>query len=258
MDAGTAGATFLPVTDAIISTLLPVNAAPVRFAEPTDQVTCQPCSTAIILACSPDGRASASVPGSSSRAVTVSAGPASFVSAGPSSASPWAVSDRTNTSFHAASACVGQLVELLLPAHQYPVVAAQPADRVEPRPVDERGHGQRAMSARRRAPGSTPGCQSDRVELDRRVEAVRGGKCGARDLIGERLDALRDALRDAIRGKLRQRQRGSHEAAGSQPRTAGSDAGPRSPGRRPRSDRTSGSGTGPRPAADPPPPGPPP
>ena len=83
---------FLPVTDAIISTLLPVNAAEVRFAEPTCQVTSQPCSTAIILACSPDGRESTPVPESSSS-----------VSAGPSSASPWAVSDSTNTSFHSAS-----------------------------------------------------------------------------------------------------------------------------------------------------------
>ena len=48
---------FVPATDAIISTLLPPNAAEVRFADPTNHVTCRPCSTAIILACNPDGRA---------------------------------------------------------------------------------------------------------------------------------------------------------------------------------------------------------
>ena len=46
-----------PVIDAIASTLLPANAAWVRFAEPTYHVTSQPCSTANILACSPAGRA---------------------------------------------------------------------------------------------------------------------------------------------------------------------------------------------------------
>ena len=119
---------FLPETEAIISTLPPVNAAAVRFAEPTDHVTRQPCSTAIILACSPDGRASAPVPGSpslvpaasaasavpavsavpaastASVVPAVSAAPSSAVSAGSSSASPWALSDRTNISFQAASA----------------------------------------------------------------------------------------------------------------------------------------------------------
>ena len=104
---------LLPVMDAITSTLLPVNAAAVRFAEPMDHVTCQPCSTAIILACSPDGRASTPVPASpsfvpavsaASAVPAVSAGPSSSLSAGPSSASPCAVSDRTKISLHAASA----------------------------------------------------------------------------------------------------------------------------------------------------------
>ena len=95
---------FLPVTDAIISTLLPVHAAAVRFAEPTDHVTRQPCSTAIILACSPDGRVSAPVPGSPLSVPALSLRPSLSASAGPSSASPWAASERTSTCFHTARA----------------------------------------------------------------------------------------------------------------------------------------------------------
>ena len=48
---------FRPAISAITSTFRPSKADGVRFADPMNQVTSQPCSTATNFACKPDGRA---------------------------------------------------------------------------------------------------------------------------------------------------------------------------------------------------------
>ena len=224
-----------PVTDAITSTLPPAKAAAVRFAEPTVHVTSCRCSTATILACSPDGRAPAP-------------GPAPSRSAPPSSGSPWASSDRTSTSFHSARASSGSFSSssCRLTSVRSPALSRRTAS--SPVRLTNGATASVRLPLNGGRQGPTAARQAERVELDPGTEAVRRGKLASRRLIGQRLHAPRDVRGDRTRSQARQRR---EEVA---QRPARTDASPvarptlRSPGRRPRKGRRSGSATGPRPA----------